>query len=152
MSFIRILAINRQDDAEEVFQRTCMVLWQKFDQFDGENFGAWACRIAHFEMLKFRDSRKRVRILQNETIELLALAALPVADNISERRAALTQCLKKLPDGDHRLIQQRYYDELSIHEISDHLGRSTHAVYREFSRIHGLLSRCIERSLTEACP
>ncbi|TWT97335.1 RNA polymerase sigma factor [Neorhodopirellula pilleata] len=151
MSFIRILTLNRQDDAEEVFQRTCMILWQKFDQFDGENFGAWACRIAHFEMLKFRDSRIQTRILHDETIEFLAIAALPIADGLSERRAALTQCLKKLPDGDHQLIQQRYYDGLSVQEISDRLGRSTHAVYRELSRIHGLLSRCIERSLTEAC-
>ena len=149
MSFIRIITMNRQHDAEEVFQRTCMVLWQKFSLFDGDNFLAWACRIARFEMLKHRDQEKRVKIFDDETIEHLASAAFPIASQVVDRRTALSGCLEKLPNVDTDLISRRYYDGLSVQEIAHRLGRSTHAVYRELSRIHGLLSRCIERSLAE---
>jgi RNA polymerase sigma-70 factor (ECF subfamily) len=149
MSFIRIISMDQHHDAEEIFQRTCMVLWQKFSQFDGESFGAWACRIAHFETLKYRESKARIKTLGDEAIEYLVLAAMPISEEISERRAALTSCLKKLPDTDHDLIRRRYFDGLSVDEIAQLVGRSTHAIYRELGRVHGILSRCIERSLVE---
>jgi RNA polymerase sigma-70 factor (ECF subfamily) len=150
MSFIRILAMNRQDEAEEIFQLTSMVLWQKFSQYDSErSFAAWACRIAHFEMLKYRESKRRFKLLSDEAIEALAVAALPISSQINERRLALSKCLESLPDSDHELIRQRYFDHLSVNEISKRLGRSTHAIYRELSRIHGILLRCVERSISE---
>ena len=40
-------------DAEDVLQETSVVLWEKFDQFQpGTNFVSWACKIAHFKVLK----------------------------------------------------------------------------------------------------
>ena len=150
MSFIRIITMNHQDDAEEVFQLTCMVLWQKFSQFESGNFSAWACRIAHFEMLKHRESKRRFKLLSDGAIESMALAAIPVSAEISERRIALTSCLQKLPAADHDLVRQRYFDGLSVNEIAGLLNRSTYAIYRELGRIHGILSRCVVRSVSEA--
>lgn len=148
MSFIRILTMNRQHDAEEIFQSTCMVMWQKFSDFESGNFGAWACRIARYETLKHRDSKRRIKLLSDETIELLAEAAMPIAE-LGERRAALATCIKKLPAPEHDLVRQRYFDGMSVNEISQRMGRSTHVIYRELSKVHGLLSRCVERSVNE---
>lgn len=149
MSFIRIITMNRMDDSEEIFQRTCMILWQKFSQFDGKNFFAWACQIARYEMLKHREAENRIKIFNEETLEQLASAAMPLVSAVGDRRGSLSKCMKKLPDADNELICRRYYDGLSVSEIAERLGRSTHAIYRELSRIHGLLSRCIERSFSE---
>lgn len=150
MSFIRILTLNRQDEAEEIFQLTSMVLWQKFSQYDPEgNFSAWACRIAHYEMLKYRESKRRFKFLSDEAIESLAAAALPISCQVNERRSALASCLEKLPDEDHDLIRKRYFDHMSVEEISDSVGRSTYAIYRQLSRVHGTLMRCVERSIME---
>lgn len=150
MSFIRILTMNRQDEAEEIFQLTSMILWQKFSQYDSSgSFAAWACRIAHFEMLKYRDSKRRIRLLSDEAIESLALAAMPISSQVNDRRIALSKCLEKLPESDHELIRQRYFDHMSVKEISDRVGRSTHAIYRELSRVHGILLRCVELSVSE---
>ncbi|MFG0289850.1 MAG: sigma-70 family RNA polymerase sigma factor [Rhodopirellula sp. JB044] len=149
MSFIRIITMNRHNDAEDVYQRTCIVLWQKFSDFDGENFFAWACGIARYEMLKLRDSQKRVKVFDDETIEYLSSDAYLVAQDVCDRRTALSSCLNKLPIADREMIRRRYYDELSVKEIAEHVGRSTYAIYRELSRIHGSLSRCIERTLAE---
>lgn len=152
MSFIRILTMNRHDDAEEVFQLTCVVLWQKFSQFDPTgNFAAWACRIAHYETLKYRESKRRLKLLSDDALEMLAEAAMPVSAELSERRIALSDCLKKLPSTDHELVRQKYFEGLSVDEISSRLGRSTHAIYRELSKVHGLLMRCVQRSVTEVC-
>ncbi|TWU57079.1 RNA polymerase sigma factor [Rubripirellula tenax] len=150
MSFVRVIAMNRHDDAEEVFQRTCMVLWQKFAQFDGGgNFTAWACRIAHFELLKLRESKNKIQILSDEAIEQLAFAAEPISAEISERRTALANCMKKLSTADHDLIRQRYFESVSVSEIARRVGRSSHAIYRELSRVHGSLSKCVDRSVRE---
>lgn len=150
MSFIRIITMNRQDEAEEIFQLTSMVLWQKFSQYDrAGNFSAWACRIAHFENLKYRDSKRRIKQLSDEAIESLAFAAIPISSQVNDRRLALSKCLESLPDTDHELIRQRYFDHMTVAEISDRVDRSTHAIYRELSRVHGLLMRCVERSLNE---
>jgi RNA polymerase sigma-70 factor (ECF subfamily) len=150
MSFIRILTMNRLDDAEEIFQLTCVVLWQKFSQYDPSgDFAAWACRIAHYEMLKHRESKRRIRLLSDDALELLADAAMPISAELSERRTALTDCLRKLPASGHEMIRQKYFEGLSVEEISSRAGRSTHAIYRELSKLHGLLLRCVQRSVTE---
>src|ERR1700761_39547 len=47
-------------DADEAFQETSRVLWEKFDQFEvGTDFTAWACRIAYFKVLDVRARRQR---------------------------------------------------------------------------------------------
>jgi RNA polymerase sigma-70 factor (ECF subfamily) len=149
MSFIRIISMNHQADADEIYQVTCMVAWQKFSQFDSSNFLAWVCRIAHYEMLKLYESKRRVRILSDQAIDSLAMEALPISAEISERRAAIATCLRKLPTADHDLIRQRYFDDLSVRQIASRVNRSSHAIYRELSRVHGILSRCVERTLSE---
>ena len=46
--------VHNMDDAEDVFQQTSIVLWQKFDQFaKGTDFVAWACSIARFKAINF---------------------------------------------------------------------------------------------------
>jgi RNA polymerase sigma-70 factor, ECF subfamily len=105
--------------------------------------------LAHFEALKYRDSKRRIRVLGDAALEQLADAAMPISAEIGERRLALAECLKKLPSTDHDLIRQRYYDGLSVSEIAGLLNRSTYAIYRELGRVHGALSRCIQRSTIE---
>lgn len=151
MSFIRILTMNRQDDAEEIFQLTCMILWQKFSQYEPSgNFSAWASRMAYFETLKYRESKRRIKLLSDEAIESLAEAAMPISAELTDRRTALSECIRKLSNPDRDLIRQRYFEGLSVAEISENAGRSTHAIYRELSKIHGTLSRCVDRSVEEA--
>ena len=51
--FILMLVIRRAD-ADEVFQETCLVLWNKFDGLEANTpggFYAWACKIAYLKIL-----------------------------------------------------------------------------------------------------
>ena len=150
MSFIRVLNMNRQDDAEEVFQRTCMVIWKKFSQYDPSgDFTAWACRIAYYETLKHREAMGRVKILNDEALKEVAEAAIPISAKLSERRGALADCLESLPESQYKLVRQKYFEGETVEEIARASGRSSYAVYRELSKAHGLLFRCVERKTNE---
>lgn len=71
--FICTLVVDLAD-AEEVLQETNLTLWQQADRFEpGTDFMAWACRVAHFKVLKWRDARKRQRShFDEDVIEVLA--------------------------------------------------------------------------------
>ncbi len=75
--FICTLVVDRAD-ADEVLQETNLALWQQIERFEpGTDFLAWSCRVAHFKVLKLRDSRKRQRVhLDDAVIELLATEAI----------------------------------------------------------------------------
>ncbi|MEX2025689.1 MAG: sigma factor, partial [Pirellulaceae bacterium] len=57
------LLLGNAADADDVFQETSRVLWEKFDQFQpGANFLAWAESVAHYQTLSFRRRRQRDRL------------------------------------------------------------------------------------------
>ena len=59
LAYIDALLLNR-NDAEDLFQETCIVLWQKFDEFSsGTNFLAWALRIADYKVMNFQQKQAR---------------------------------------------------------------------------------------------
>jgi RNA polymerase sigma-70 factor, ECF subfamily len=150
MAYIRILVFNDQNEADEIFQRTCLVLWKKFEQYDEtKNFAAWACQMAYFEVLKQRDAKRKVMLLSDVALEALSEAATPIAMQVNDRRSALAECMKRLEKDDSRLVHWRYFDGLSVQEIAEQAKRSTHAIYRELSRLHGNLSRCIQAALQD---
>src|SRR6187455_1412292 len=75
-AFIMTLVFNHHD-AEEVFQNTNVVLWNKFADFQpGSNFFAWASRIAYYEVLSLMKQQRRSRTFSDETLELLANEAV----------------------------------------------------------------------------
>ena len=85
-------------DAEEILQETNVVIWSKFHKFQlGTNFNAWACQIATYEVLKFRERRRRDRLyFSDEFVKSVAADALSNFDSLEDRRNALIQCLGKL--------------------------------------------------------
>ena len=66
---------------------------------------------------------------------------------MESRLNALRTCVKKLDEGDLKLIQMRYEQELAIHKIADRFGRSIQAIYKRMAKIHCVLARCIRRTL-----
>jgi RNA polymerase sigma-70 factor (ECF subfamily) len=146
----QVLDVN---DANDVFQDTTYCMWKKFSEFSaGTNFFAWGCRIAHLQVLKFRETHYRQFALSSEVLHLLAKESAERAGMFDEREAALGECVQKLSGRDRHLLEQRYYQEQKPGEIAQSQSRSVFAIYRSLTRIHGLLFRCIERSLSERRP
>ena len=87
--FVYLLSLlHNAADAEEVLQETNLVLWRKFDEFEpGTHFDHWACRIAYFEALKFREKQVPAeRLFSQEFVECLARESEQTWDLLDARR------------------------------------------------------------------
>lgn len=146
--YILYLLPNLQD-AEEVLQETNIVLWRKFHQFEpGSSFIAWATRVAHLEVLKYRRKRGRqVALLDDQVIEQIAAESRDRAPQLDAVRDALQECLKKLSAADQKLIDWRYGLGLRGKTVAQELGRPANSVYKSLSRIRQSLLECITRTL-----
>jgi RNA polymerase sigma-70 factor (ECF subfamily) len=143
-----VALIGDVNEAHNVLQETNLVLWRRADDFSlGTDFGAWARRIAHYQVLAYRRDKRRDRHLFDE--ELLAqIAERPQPPGDDEaRRLALRHCLAELPDNLRVLISQRYGSGGSIKDLTLRLGKSEGAVKVALSRVRQKLMVCIEKEL-----
>ena len=137
-------------DAEEVVQQTNLVLWQKFDDYDpAMDFVKWACGIARYEVLKFREKQPRDKqLFSDRFLSVLAAKSEPSVDLFDARRHALQCCLKKLAEGDRRLVLARYQPNATTATVAESLGRSVQGTRKALRRIRGALLACVLRTLT----
>lgn len=140
-------------DTEEVFQETALVLWQKFSTFQpGTSFVAWACRIAHNKVLRYRDKHRRdvpcftSLFMEEVAPELLAVIDVSATDLLHER---LADCFARLDARDRDLIERRYKPGATTKRVAGEVGRSVDAVYKALSRIHQALFECMTTSLLD---
>jgi RNA polymerase sigma-70 factor len=145
--FILTLVFSHQD-AEEVFQNTSVVLWDKFAEFQpGTNFFAWASKVAYYEVLNLMKSQRRSHTFSHEALESLASEAIALSEESSTRQDALEDCLSRLSVNDRDLLQERYYYQRAPKQIAEIQSKSVYSVYRALSRIHSMLLNCVERNL-----
>ena len=102
--------VHSRDDAEDLYQQTSLVLWQKFDKFEsGSNFFRWAARTAQLEALNFLKYRRRSKLqFSSEVTEQLADAAEAASQQESDRTDALLACMDKLNPEDRHLVLECY--------------------------------------------
>lgn len=146
-----ILALSPQrSDADDIFQETSAILWEKFDTYEcGTNFRAWACTVAHFVVLSHRRKKSCQHVFSDEALAAIADDALAEAESGESRNTALAKCLEKLPPGDRELIDLKYFCGRSSRQIAEAGSKSIYSVYRALSRVHGILLRCVRRTLAE---
>jgi len=145
--FILMLSVNRTD-AEDVFQETSVVLWEKFNSYQpGTDFRAWACRIAFFKVQSHRRTSGRLRTLTDSAFEAIAADALAMVEVNDVRGEALAECLDKLSDRDRRLLDHKYFGKMTTAQLAEQMSQSTHSIYRSLTRIHSQLLNCMQRSL-----
>ncbi|MAT73333.1 MAG: RNA polymerase subunit sigma-70 [Planctomycetaceae bacterium] len=146
---IYALVLNMAD-AEDLFQQTAALLWEKFDEYEsGTDFAAWALRVARFKSANFVRGRQRERQrLSTGAIDELfeATAATPDVGQ-EERLQALRGCLGKLKASDRKLVERCYASGAAIGEIAAGEGKSAGAVYTALHRIRRSLMECIRRTL-----
>ena len=138
------------DDADDLFQQTTLILWNKFADYDRtRSFFSWACGVARFEVSNFLRTRGRQKLYFTDDLNLLLAESYEEypADEMEERRTALASCLQKLRQRDRVLLEECYTEKPNIGSAADKRGRSTHSVYNSLRRIRRALFECIERTL-----
>jgi RNA polymerase sigma-70 factor (ECF subfamily) len=140
------------DDADDLFQQTSLVLWDKFDQFDrSRSFVSWACGVARYEVLNFLRSRSRDRLYFSDELSLALIEAQEdlEQERLEERRAALAGCMKQLRDCDKALLEACYGPSSGVREVARASGRSAQSVHNSLRRIRRALFQCVSRSLAQ---
>ncbi|UUO08741.1 sigma-70 family RNA polymerase sigma factor [Blastopirellula sp. J2-11] len=138
------------NDAEEVFQRTSLGLWRKWEQFDPQrDFLPWAFGMARVEAKRFlAEKGKQELMLSDAAMESLDMAMVEGVDGWNERLAALEQCVKKLPSLQRSLLWASYKKANSVEQVGQLFGLSTNAVYKRLRRIREQLHQCIDLQLS----
>jgi RNA polymerase sigma-70 factor (ECF subfamily) len=141
-------------DAEDILQRTNIILWRKFAEWRPEqDFNLWACGIARFEVKNFLRVRSRDRLcFGDDLLESLGLAAIAVTErlDVGAHTEALRECLRRLRSIDRQIIDGCYGEEsVSAKEVAQRLGRPANTVYKALIRIRRTLFVCIRQALAE---
>lgn len=135
-------------DLDDLVQETCLKLWREFDDYDpGRPFLPWAMRIAYFQVLRFRKTRSRDRLVfSDEMVELLAGEA-PAAGQAAPLRAALDHCLGRLTPRAREVLLARYSEDATIAALAKERRQSVHALYRTLNQARAQLATCVRRQL-----
>jgi RNA polymerase sigma-70 factor, ECF subfamily len=133
----------------DVLQNTNLELWKQFKQFDDTRaFLPWAYRFAFYQVLAFRKSRRRSRlVLTDNLVELINNIYIRDDTPADSRLSALQICLQKLDAPQSQLIRERYVDKMTVRTIAARLGGTANQVSARLYRIRQSLSRCIRETL-----
>ena len=144
-AYIVTLVANR-DDAEDIFQDTCLVLWKKWKEYDPRrSFFGWACGVAHNKVRNKLRTGKRARMQLSEDVLAQIAEVRANADELLEMRSYfLAPCLAQLSDEQRRLIERCYLGDESISTIADDMLISPAALTMRLQRIRRILFECIE--------
>jgi RNA polymerase sigma-70 factor, ECF subfamily len=145
-----IFAVVRNwQDADDLFQSVCLVLWSKFDLFrPGSSFFAWARQTAKITVSNFLRHKQSRSSVSQQVLDTLARTAVDAQDDEAEPYlAALRRCRGKLDAADEELLELRYVKELGTRQIADQMQRLQPNVCRSLSRIRRWLLECVQMEL-----
>jgi len=146
-----ILGLVRQTEAaDDILQEVFVVVSQQAETFrENGNFLAWVRGIARNKVFDFyRRNRSAPRLVDDELLEMLAIAAEERVDEWEERRAALARCIQQLAPRARQILELRYADRpFAPPQIADRLGWSVNAVHVALTRARKFLQECTRQSL-----
>jgi RNA polymerase sigma-70 factor (ECF subfamily) len=136
-------------DASEIVQETAVTLWQKFGEYDSaRDFRNWAFGIARYKALAFQRDRRRDRhVFDDALVNQLADDTATMGQRHEMQRAALDQCLQKLPPPQRGLALAAYTKGTRIDELAAQRGQTAMSLYKLLQRIRQALLECVRRTL-----
>lgn len=141
--------VRNWEDAADLFQSVCVVLWKKFDTYEPgkSNFISWARQTAVFEVRNFLRRKKSRQHLAEEMLDALTDVSCDRQSNTAGYIEALRNCKHKLSATDVELLDFHYGKDLSAQQIADRLGRSRQSVCNSLLRVRRWLLDCVRRQL-----
>lgn len=144
-AFIAKQLINAAD-AEDVFQKTSIVLWNKRESFDPDgSFFHWACGVAFNEVRNFLTTQRRSKLyFDAELVELLASEAKEQESESEQRLSAMKACMSELSNRQQEILRRCYLETETITEVARQLGKERGALYKQIARLKTKLLACIQ--------
>ncbi len=136
------MVLNR-NDADDIYQETCIVLWRKFSDFQqGTNFRLWSSRIAINQVMAWRTQLKREKVVFSS--KFLETVAEETASIMEDRSEDISDCFSKLSQRHQEMITLRYKEQWEVDIIAEKYHRTANAIYRLLQRIREKLFLCFE--------
>jgi RNA polymerase sigma-70 factor (ECF subfamily) len=141
--------LHDHHDADDLFQRTSIVLWTRFDTYESRtDFLAWACRIAYLQTCNFLRTSGRDRLRFNDDLLATLAKEQQVASDENDRRLeALSDCMKEMAGKDRQVVRQAYSGEQTTKDLAASLGWAAQTLYNRLGRIRRQLMECVENKL-----
>lgn len=133
--------------ANEILQETCLVLWNKREQFEmGTNFNAWSQSIAYFQIKAYRQKQYRDRLVFDDDInERIKNTADSIEEKRDIRKEKLNKCISLLQDKYQNYVHKRYRDGMAVNEIADQENIPVNTITQAFFRIRQKLTECVKK-------
>ncbi len=151
---IRALLLSATGDmnlVDDLIQNVAVALWKKWPEYNPERpFRAWALGVARIEILRWRRSAARNRIvLDVQMLDQLVGAADRVAEEGDQSLAMLAECLDGVQGDAREILKLKYSGGMRSCQIAEKMGKRVGAVEMILTRTRRALRECIKRKLAE---
>lgn len=135
--------------AEDILQAVAVLVVKKFDKYDPSlPFLGWALGIARYEVMHYRRSKAREKLMfSGEIIELLSDSFEDQEQHSKDIRRAVAQCLERLSGRSRELFQMRYSQEISVNDMADRMEMKPNAVSVTLLKCRQALRKCLSTKL-----
>lgn len=133
-------------------QETASSLWSRFGEYDPElgEFSTWAYRFAYYEVLRFRKTQSRSKLVFSEKlVEQLTNTHETQSNTLDHRYAVLAGCVSRLSAEDQLLIEGRYDQKSTIIALSHKINMPVKKLYKRLEKIRLVLFRCVDHKLNK---
>ena len=140
-----------REQAREVLQRTNLVLCRKAEQYQaGTNFKAWAMSVANHEVMAYRKTQVRERLVfSDEVDDMIGSRENEFSSSLKDRISHLNHCLQLMSPQNRQLIEHCYEGQNSMEKIADEIGGTVGAIRVKLHRLRKLLLECIQNRMQE---
>lgn len=143
------MVVGDPDLAEDVFQEVSVAAIRKHEEIqDLDHLCGWLYQAIRLQGLKTRRDRGRShQLLSQDVLELLAQPK--TAHEVSDRQAALRECIAMLQGVTRSVVELRYGQNLKPAAIAQKTGKNIQTIYKTITRAHSTLRDCVNRRLAE---
>ncbi len=129
---LAVSILKNEQDADDAVQDVFLKLWQSREMWDPNgtaSFSTWIYKMALNKCIDIRRAKiRKAETSQDLAPELTAKEDAYKAMFRKELSESLVGLLKKLPDTQKRVIFLHYFREMTVFEISEHIGASEQSV------------------------
>jgi len=140
------------DMIEEVLQSTLVVCYENIGKYELRGtFLSWTKGIARNLLLKEVKARSRYVAPDEDVLDRIVVEAAMNSLKAQDREEAyvehLRACLAKLPEASRQLIQQRYFNRMSVRDLAQLNKRTETWTAVALFRIRDMLKDCMMREV-----
>ncbi len=135
--------VGSQDEAQDLSQETFITAFEKLDQLNNNNFGAWIRRIAINKSLNSMRNKKNLLALDEQILQMSETTDVVIEEPVETEK--IMEAIEALPNGARLVFTLYVLEELKHHEIAEELGISISTSKSQLSRARSILKKTLEQ-------